>query len=137
MNAELSIWRMLSHPRIVNLKHTIHVRTAERSAVCPALCWCVLMCGVCVWCAHVCAQTKGYVWAISEYARGGNVYEVASAVRIYNENTVKSIAMQTLQALQYMHRVGVVHRDITPSNIVSVSEPCEVFGCEGVSARAP
>ena len=48
------------------------------------------------------------------------MYEFASSMRTYNENTVKSIAMQTLQALQYMHRVGVVHRDITPYNIVSV-----------------
>jgi len=55
-----------------------------------------------------------------------NLYEVmkhfeGTSVRYFNEGTLKLVARQVLEALDYMHSKGVIHADLKPENILLTS----------------
>jgi len=66
---------------------------------------------------HSCYVLKEEIWIIMEFMEGGSLKE-ASAVHTFNESQIAYIAKEALQALQFMHQNGLVHRDLKPGNIM-------------------
>jgi serine/threonine-protein kinase CLA4 len=52
-----------------------------------------------------------------EYMEGGSLKEASSSYT-FSEPQVAYIAKETLQALKYIHKLGLVHRDLKPGNIM-------------------
>jgi len=52
----------------------------------------------------------------------------------FSEDHVKWIMCQVLRALDYVHKCGIVHRDVTPSNLL-LSQECDVKLCDFGLAR--
>ncbi len=64
-------------------------------------------------------RQSGHVWCVMEYVRGPNLKQVSKAGPLPIARIVR-IARQVAQALGAAHRVGVVHRDVKPENIMLV-----------------
>ncbi|KAI9847404.1 MAG: hypothetical protein M1837_002593 [Sclerophora amabilis] len=68
-----------------------------------------------------------YMYIIMEYVPGGDLGRIINQRGFVEESTVKPLARQVFNALQYLHSCKITHRDIKPDNILIVSEdPIEV-----------
>lgn len=61
-------------------------------------------------------------YIVMEYVGGMNLNEMAAALPSLSVALVLELTAQTLDALGYLHRKNVVHRDISPDNIMAVVE---------------
>jgi len=94
-NRELQILRMLKHPNIVDLKHFFYAKGGEKDGV--------------------------YLNLVMEFIP----YTVHHALKKYMQESktvptfvTKVYVYQILRALQYIHSLGVCHRDIKPHNLL-------------------
>ena len=53
-----------------------------------------------------------------EYAGGGEVLEYLEAHKKLDEITARKIMLQIVNAMQYCHSKGVVHRDLKLENVM-------------------
>jgi len=74
---------------------------------------------------------------ITEHLSGGNLFERINRERGITEEQGKQVMRGLLKALAYMHRFGVMHRDIKLQNVMLRSntwEPVLVdFGLAAIS----
>ncbi|KAI9176218.1 hypothetical protein H9P43_006583 [Blastocladiella emersonii ATCC 22665] len=63
--------------------------------------------------------TRSNVYIFLELARGRDLYRRVQRPRLgpYSESSSRLIAYQLLRALEFLHGMGIVHRDIKPDNI--------------------
>lgn len=67
------------------------------------------------------------MYIIMEFVPGGDLNTMISERGPLPEPTVKTVARQTLLALDYLHQSKITHRDIKPDNILIVREdPMEI-----------
>jgi len=64
----------------------------------------------------VCADGTGYI--VMEYVRGLNLRDLLATKGPLSVQLVGTIAVQTLDALAYLHSENIVHRDISPDNLI-------------------
>lgn len=57
-------------------------------------------------------------YIISEFAKGGELYEQIFKLKNFKESHAAIIMQQILSAVCYMHSKGIVHRDLKPENIM-------------------
>lgn len=58
------------------------------------------------------------LWYTMEYIEGKTLTQLIASREIQNTETKIEILRQVLGALQYVHRSGVIHRDLKPDNIM-------------------
>ncbi|QRW00094.1 mitogen activated protein kinase kinase kinase [Ceratobasidium sp. AG-Ba] len=58
------------------------------------------------------------VYIFEEYCSGGSLADSLSSGRIEDETVTQVYTMQLLEGLEYLHKMGVVHRDIKPDNLL-------------------
>lgn len=76
------------------------------------------------------------VWIVMEYASGGSVRTLMKACKegIVQEKYIVVITREMLLALSYLHRMGVIHRDLKAANVL-ITAIGKVMLCDfGVSA---
>ena len=56
---------------------------------------------------------SGKIWLVTELCTGGDL-----STRKLNEHSAKNVIEQILRALVYLHRLGVVHRDLKLENVL-------------------
>jgi len=56
-----------------------------------------------------------------EYCRGGSLIDLIKKNKSFSEGTICCIMKQLLSALAYLHKQGIVHRDIKLDNMVVMS----------------
>ena len=69
------------------------------------------------------------IYLVLEYLGGGNLYNYMKEHQlIIKESMAKRLIKSVTSALHYLHKYGVIHRDIKPDNVVfeSTSEDCDV-----------
>ena len=54
---------------------------------------------------------------VMEYCNQGSLKDLQTSRRVVDEITVRNLAFQTLEGLEYIHRSGFIHRDIKLDNI--------------------
>lgn len=83
-------------------------------------------------------QQAGNVYLIMEYVPGTNLRYLLENVRVPMDKLVGYVE-QVLEALDYAHQKGIVHRDVKPENII-ISRDQQVkladFGIAGLTADA-
>jgi serine/threonine-protein kinase len=63
-------------------------------------------------------EKKSRPYLVTEYLRGQTLSELLKNVRPLPEPDAVKIASRICEALEYMHRHGVVHRDLKPQNLM-------------------
>ncbi|KAG9081771.1 Suppressor of Sensor Kinase (SLN1), partial [Ceratobasidium sp. 370] len=58
------------------------------------------------------------VYIFEEYCSGGSLADSLSSGRIEDETVTQVYTMQLLEGLEYLHKMGVIHRDIKPDNLL-------------------
>ncbi len=65
---------------------------------------------------------KGYLFLVQDYVEGQTYYALLDARKqqgmCFNEIEVTQLLLQLLPVLEYIHSLGVIHRDISPDNII-------------------
>src|SRR5262249_23589135 len=59
---------------------------------------------------------------IMEYVEGTTIKHDLEKGKIFTEREALEIIIQTAQALQHIHRRGLIHRDVKPANIILTQE---------------
>ncbi|KAM4664758.1 serine/threonine-protein kinase PAK 6 isoform 1-T3 [Discoglossus pictus] len=72
--------------------------------------------------ANVVEMYKSYLvgeelWVLMEFVRGGALTDIVSQTRL-NEEQIATVCKSVLQALEYLHSQGVIHRDIKSDSIL-------------------
>lgn len=86
---EIKVMLLLNHPKIIKLKEFY--------------------------------ETRDKLYLVQEYCAGGNLSDMIRRERKeggLSESRIKNIFIQLLQAVSYLHALGVVHRDIKTENIL-------------------
>ncbi|ORX94087.1 Pkinase-domain-containing protein [Basidiobolus meristosporus CBS 931.73] len=73
------------------------------------------------------------LWIIMDYAAGGSIRDLMQFSRI-EERYISIIAKEVLMALSYLHKTGIIHRDIKAANIL-LTEDGRVQLCDFGVAR--
>jgi serine/threonine protein kinase len=63
-------------------------------------------------------KTPQYHYLFFEYCNGGNLAKLRESLETINEGIVRSIALQLLGGIRYLHSNNIVHRDIKAENIM-------------------
>ncbi|KAG6837875.1 hypothetical protein H0H93_013028 [Arthromyces matolae] len=58
------------------------------------------------------------VYIFEEYCQGGSLAALLDLGRIEDESIIQVYTMQMLEGLAYLHKEGVIHRDVKPDNIL-------------------
>eukprot|EP00002_Diphylleia_rotans_P010466 TRINITY_DN2093_c0_g1_i1.p1 TRINITY_DN2093_c0_g1~~TRINITY_DN2093_c0_g1_i1.p1 ORF type:complete len:487 (-),score=120.37 TRINITY_DN2093_c0_g1_i1:201-1661(-) len=65
--------------------------------------------------SHYCAQE---IWVILEFMDGGSLTEVVTSDKRMTEPQIARVCIDTLSALNFLHKMSVIHRDIKSDNIL-------------------
>jgi len=63
-------------------------------------------------------ENSEYYFMVLEYLKDGNLTKFIKSKLYLSENTVKTIIFQLANSLKYLKRLGIIHRDIKPDNIL-------------------
>lgn len=70
-------------------------------------------------------EFKKYLWIFLELMDGALTTIIDERRGQYDERFIKFVMLRTIQGLQYLHKRGIMHRDIKSDNIL-VSEKGDV-----------
>lgn len=68
-------------------------------------------------------EEKDYMYLVTEYAYGGELFNHIRKKHKYNENDAKMIVKQVVSALAYLHSNNVVHLDLKAENLLLKTVP--------------
>lgn len=63
-------------------------------------------------------QDETYLYLAMEYMPGGELFRFLRARMYFGEDTAKFYSMQIILAIDYLHRLNIIYRDIKPENIL-------------------
>ena len=63
-------------------------------------------------------QNDFRLYFVMPFIRGGELYKIFMAKKRFEEETVRFYAAQLILALGYLHKKGIVHRDLKLENIL-------------------
>lgn len=63
-------------------------------------------------------EDKAMYHVVTEYCVGGSIIDFVVARKKYSEKVVRTILQQLLSAINYIHMLNIVHRDLKLENLV-------------------
>jgi serine/threonine protein kinase len=63
-------------------------------------------------------ESKDYIFLVMEYIPGKNLCEMIVTKRRFKEDEAKIIFVQIVDALYYLHKMNICHRNITSNHIL-------------------
>jgi len=63
-------------------------------------------------------QTEKYLMLVTEYCAGGEIFDHLVAHGRMSEQTARDYFIQIVNAIEYLHGAGIVHRDLKAENLL-------------------
>ncbi|GAB1542542.1 hypothetical protein NUACC21_52160 [Scytonema sp. NUACC21] len=63
-------------------------------------------------------EENNYLFLVQQYIDGQNLFKELQQVGTYSESNIRELLLDLLPVLQFIHKRGVIHRDIKPQNII-------------------
>ncbi|KAF3887991.1 MULTISPECIES: serine/threonine-protein kinase [Nostocales] len=63
-------------------------------------------------------EENNYLFLVQQYIDGQNLSKELQQVGTYSESNIRELLLDLLPVLQFIHKQGVIHRDIKPQNII-------------------
>jgi len=63
-------------------------------------------------------ETSKKLYMVLELLRGGELFDRIVQKRHFSEKDAANVIKEVVQAIQYLHSIGVVHRDLKPENLL-------------------
>ena len=69
---------------------------------------------------HGIVDKTDFVFVVLDYLPEGDIFDMIEVHRVYigNDELIKSVFLQLIDAVEHCHALGVSHRDIKPENIL-------------------
>jgi serine/threonine protein kinase len=67
-------------------------------------------------------QTRINLYMVMEYLPGGDLASLLRALGCFDVDMARAYIAETVEALEYLHHAGVVHRDIKPDNLLLTAQ---------------
>ena len=61
---------------------------------------------------HEVFENDGHIYLVCDYLEGGELFSYLKSKGVYNERNAVTVIRKLLQALEYIHTKGIIHRDI-------------------------
>ena len=58
------------------------------------------------------------LYLVMEFCPGGDIASLLRSLRYFDEDDAKFYLAETVQALQFLHSIGIIHRDVKPDNLL-------------------
>ena len=73
-------------------------------------------------------ESEHWIFIVMEYIRGGDLFDRIIERGRYTEANARSVMLQILDAVNYLHSKDICHRDLKPENILLMSKEsdCEI-----------
>lgn len=71
---------------------------------------------------HYAFQTEGKLYLILDFLRGGDLFTRLSKEVMFTEEDVKFYLAELALALQHLHTLGIIYRDLKPENLLLDSD---------------
>lgn len=81
------------------------------------------------------SKTADYLYIILEYCENGSLHSICKNFGKFPENLVGIYLTQVLHGLLYLHKEGVIHRDIKGANILTTKDGVVKLADFGVATR--
>ncbi|ORD94102.1 MRCKG [Enterospora canceri] len=86
-------------------------------------------------CAHECIQDETYLYFVMDFIPGGDLLGYLSKMDVIEEEQIAFYAAEILLALEDLHALGYVHRDLKPDNVFIGRDGHILLGDFGSAAR--
>lgn len=63
-------------------------------------------------------ETRDSLFLVMERAQGGDLISALANLPVYTEGAVREVFRQLLEAVEYLHSLGIVHRDLKLDNLL-------------------
>ncbi|NJM71303.1 MAG: protein kinase [Scytonema sp. RU_4_4] len=63
-------------------------------------------------------EQNNYLFLVQQYINGQNLLQELREQGIYSESKIRELLLDLLPVLEFIHKRGVIHRDIKPQNII-------------------
>ena len=63
-------------------------------------------------------QSKSNLYIVMEYMIGGDLSSILGALGTFDQNMVRIYTAEVVMALEYLHNMNIIHRDIKPDNML-------------------
>ena len=63
-------------------------------------------------------ETAKYIQIVTEKVTGGELFDRIVTKDHFNETEAAKVFVQIIEAINYLHSIGVVHRDLKPENVL-------------------
>jgi len=70
-------------------------------------------------------DTPDTLYLVLEYATGGELFDAIVSKGSYGEDDAVHIIYQVVDAMNYVHKLGIAHRDLKPENLLLSNAPGE------------